>query len=197
MTKLILKTASITLACIVGVCALLFGAFILFCPSVLGKVSSDLGNDSASAYFYRLQADKSNGATDIAEFIYKLPSDADAQTVEKYAFLMIENKDFDKYLDNEGSKIFGSKLSACEFFYTKAVLSSFNLDNTEKSLTAGTTFVAKNGYTMDNPLRVLVTTKASLTDAEKTAVRDCLNAIKTTASVQELVYITADLGQLA
>ena len=51
MGKLILKTALITLACIIALALLLFGVFSLFFPSVMVSVTGGLGMDGACASY--------------------------------------------------------------------------------------------------------------------------------------------------
>ncbi len=202
MKKLILKTVAITLACIIGLCGLLFGAFILFCPHVLGKVSNDLGNESAAAYFYKLQCDKTGSCNDIAQYIYTLPSNGDQAKIEKYSLKMIENEGFEDYTSGKGAQIFGSDLAAKEYFYQKSAVASFMVSTSEtgdgdisKALNTCKIFVEKYGYTKANPFRILVMMKGDMNASQKYDALQALNGLPSQTGAN-LGYIIADTAEM-
>lgn len=108
MKKLVLKTAGITLAVIIMIAGLIFGAFAIFSPKTLAKFFDGAGNYSLSVIFYEKQYNKTQDISDLYVLSVKLDDEKDAEKTQKYLaeFLSSEGvKDYCANFDNIGSGI--------------------------------------------------------------------------------------------
>ncbi len=193
MEKLILKTAAITLACVFGVAALLFGAFMLFCPRILGSAAEKLNNYSASVWFFERQYYKTGNIADLAELIDKIDEKNDGERLAGFAAEMISREDFDVYCENVGNMGIGNfeEFTAQEYYYSKYAVSADAASATEM----GVLFVRKYGYTNFNPLRILAAERGVLmTPDQRTALIRELETIR--ADIDDTTLVDSDIAYL-
>ena len=108
MRKLVIKTASITLAVVIGLMVILFGALCIFSPSSVAKLFDGAGGYSASVFFYEKQYNKSQQLDDLYVLVLKLDENKDAQKTREYLteFLSTDGvKDYCKNLDSSNGKM--------------------------------------------------------------------------------------------
>ena len=108
MRKLVIKTASITLAVTIGLMFLLFGALCLFSPKSVAKTFESLGGQSVSIFFYEKQYDKTENIDDLYVLVLNLDYQKNASKTREYLteFLSIDGvKDYCKNLDTSNSKM--------------------------------------------------------------------------------------------
>ncbi len=108
MKKLVIKTASITLAVIIGIIALTFGTLCLFAPKSVAKLFDGAGGYSASVFFYEKQYNKTKNQDDLYVLVLKLDEQEDALKTRQYLteFLKIDGiKEYCKNLDTIGNKM--------------------------------------------------------------------------------------------
>lgn len=156
MKKLVLKTVAITLAGIVVLCGILYGIFALFSPKTLGSISEQLGNKSATIYYYGAQYGKTGSTYDLAKYISVLGSDADAKTLQKLSSELVERDDFTEYCKNSGKILYGSEVNSAEYFYYCLANAEYKLGNVAKSIEASEEFISYYGYTEFNPERMII-----------------------------------------
>ncbi len=124
MTKLILKTAAITLAAVILAGALLFGGLWLFSPVTLATIAENLGGDSAAASLYARQYDKSEDYKDLHKLCAVIDEHENSANAEKYLGEFIENENFVSYIfSDEVGKKEGEHAAA--FYAGKYVVSAF------------------------------------------------------------------------
>ena len=97
MKNLVIKTVVITLAAIVSLMAITFGALTVFTPKTLGGVFDGAGNYSAAVFFYDLQYEKTGNIEDLAVLIDESYGFGDKENAKKYVALMLKHKDFETY----------------------------------------------------------------------------------------------------
>ena len=85
MKNLVIKTVVITLAAIVSLMAITFGALTVFTPKTLGGVFDGAGNYSAAVFFYDLQYEKTGDIEDLAVLIDESYGFGDKENAKKYA----------------------------------------------------------------------------------------------------------------
>ncbi len=97
MKKLVLKTVLITLASIIGAALITFGAMSIFAPGTVAGFFDDLGNYSASVFFYEKEYIKSGDIDDLVVLIDKAYAENDGARTEEYLSELIGHKDFSDY----------------------------------------------------------------------------------------------------
>lgn len=107
MGKLVAKTVVIVLSVIIVIGSIIFGAFALYKPKVIGDLSQKVGNYGICCWAYSKQysIDKSESSFDEANFAY-----------QKYAFSLIEDGEYEKATDKVlNANIDGKTLSNSTF----------------------------------------------------------------------------------
>ncbi len=90
MRKLVLKTVFITLAVIIAIAGILFGAFAIFSPKIIGEKADKVASYKVACWAYAKQYDKDKDKEAFLDvnYIYK-----------KYAVSLIEDGKFVKATD--------------------------------------------------------------------------------------------------
>lgn len=143
MKKLVIKTASITLASIILFVGVLFGALAIFTPKTLGKFFDGMGGEDTAIFFYEKQYNKKQRNEDLFVLVDKLNAYDDEEKTYKYSKILIENVEF-------------SSLSDAEFYYGKFAVSAVECGKIEDGLKKSVQFIKDNGYTTHNPLRTII-----------------------------------------
>ena len=99
MGKLIVKTAVITLACIIALALLLFGVFSLFFPSVMVSVTDKLGMESACASYSVSQYKKSGTMEDLSAAVKRSYAAGHYEDAAVYGKIMIEASGFTAFCE--------------------------------------------------------------------------------------------------
>lgn len=186
MKKLVIKTICITLASLIGAFVLAFGAVTLFAPKCLGELFDGVGNYSASVFFYEKQYEKTDDINDLYRLVSKIDIEKDATVAEKYYFEFISHKDFESLcanIDNDNRAVL-----AKDYYYGTYCLALAKNGKLDKALSFAKTYVDENGYTINNPFRVIVMEYADDCNAEEIQkIKTALNLI-----VDDGEYLTAD-----
>ena len=191
MGRLVLKTAAITLASVIGVAALVFCAFVLFSPVTLARLSDNLNFYSAAVFFYEKQYSKTDSAEDLSALISVLDENSDSGRLAEYSRVMLEREDFSDYCADAGAKVYGGRLQAEEYFYGRFAVSGDVDDVVEFCVR----FVRLNGYTDYNPFRILISERGEgLGDADIRTVLDALKDLK--PSLSDTTVIDVDINYL-
>ena len=186
MKKLIIKTSLITLASIIGALVITVGALCLFAPATMAGFFDDVGNDSASVFFYEKQYEKTGDIQDLDKLLVKVYAQKDNKLCEKYAKAMIEHKDF-------------SKLSAQdkEYYYGCYALSLAKNGKFDKAVSVGTQYVEAYGYTKYNPLSVLLSDYIKQDMLEnKTKLKGAIEQTSN-VSIEQQTFKSNDLNKLS
>lgn len=132
MKKLVIKTAVITLAVIIALVGLLFGAFCLFSPVTLAKFFDGAGNYSLSVTFYEKQYKKTQDLSDLYVLSVKLDQGKDAQKTERYlsVFLTTDGvNDYCKKYDDTNSAV-----TTYEYLNGKYVCALYSVKGIDQAL---------------------------------------------------------------
>lgn len=161
MKKLVIKTALITLASVVGLIALLFGVFAIFIPKPLGDLFYNVGDYSTGMYYYEQQYNKTGSAEDLWTLCLKVDVYGDSLRAEKYLTAFKNQEEFEKYcntLDKGNTDTFTTE----EFIEGKLVCAIFKNKGIDKAIEKATECVTENSmvggeYTQYNPYFMLYT----------------------------------------
>ncbi len=168
MKELVIKTVLITLASVLGVFLLVFGALALFSPLTLAKLFDGTGGYSSSIHFYERHYDKTGDIEDLAVLALKINADIDTELAEEYFEKLVTDQSFDEFCANAE----GGELSNKQFYLGKYATVLVKNSKLDKALELAKEFVNENGYTSYNPYTVL------LIELGESFSADELNAIK-------------------
>lgn len=168
LKKLIVKTAIITLACVLGLILLTFGALAIFSPVTLANVFDKTGSYSASVYFYEKNYQNSGDIDDLALLTIKIDQDLDGEKAEEYLAKLVRHEDFIEFCASEqGGEVFNKQFYVGN--YAVVLVKNSKLID---AIDVAEIFVLENGYTDFNPYSVLL-----IEEGENLSVED-LDLIK-------------------
>ena len=197
MKKLILKTALITLLCIVVVVGAIFGFLVWLSPKTLASVFDKLGNYAFSVSMYEREYNNTKNLSDLSVLVIKLNQNIDGEKTEKYSLLMITDVNYIDYVKTTGKVEFYTELSAHEYYYGKAVSSMMQNDKFEDAIFYADKFVDEFGYSEHNPYRIIISSELnSLSISEKLEISQNLQSYISSATSEELVRINKDASLL-
>lgn len=177
MKKLILKTTAITLASVIVALGLFFGSFAIFSPITLAKFFDGVGMYSLSINFYESNFDKSNKLSDLVLLINEIDKEKDSELAEQYLKLLVEYEGFDRFCELE-DEYNPSQISARDFYLGEYVYALVKNAKFDLALDIAFGYVAENGYTENNPCRIIVFNAERLLDDDqiyklKQKIYDC------------------------
>ena len=145
----------------------------------------DVGNYSASVFFYEKQYEKSGDVNDLDKLLLKVYVAKDYEKTEKYSNAMISHSAFESFsLENK------------EYYYGCYAVALANNSKFSQAVQVGESFVEQYGYTQFNPLSILISDYIGDQMVEnkeqlRTAIMNTTNV-----SIEQLVYKTTDLIKL-
>ncbi|MBQ7340449.1 MAG: hypothetical protein IJW43_06315 [Clostridia bacterium] len=190
MKKLILKTALITLASVIGLSAVIYGVFALCFPLSLANLFENMGMDSVAVAYYRLNYEKTGDILDLADVCVKIDVNDNSKKAESYILELVEHKDFSSYcIDKDEEK---SPIKSRDFFYGKLVVASKKNSGIEKAIEHAKKCVSE-GYTEFNPFRLMITEENLLEREDLVLVKEELTELRQSISLTEEVILEEDL----
>lgn len=188
MKKLVIKTTLITLASIIGALIITVSALCLFAPATMAGFFDDVGNYSASVFFYEKQYEKSGDINDLDKLLLKVYAKGDTCKVEEYSKKIIHHEDFGGY-----------SVDKKEYYYDCYVLSLAQNGKFDEAVGQGLGFINQYGYTPYNPLRMLL--KEHLNDQmveQKAKLKQAIESVTTfhTLTDYEQIIWQQDLLEL-
>lgn len=155
MKKLVLKTAFITLASILGAIILVSGIFLLFIPKPVASFFESMGNYSASMSFYEKQYNNTKSDQDLWNICLKVDEYGDSARAEKYLHKFATSSNFEKNCKTlDQSKSNGYSQTTEEFIEGKLVIAVYKNKGIDKAIDVATQCVAED-YTVYNPFYML------------------------------------------
>ena len=97
MGKLILKTASVTLLCLVAVALILFGAVSLISPSAMMGLTDSLAMEGMSAYYSVAVYERTGAVGDLASAVERSFDAEHFDDAAKYGKLLLTSEGFSDY----------------------------------------------------------------------------------------------------
>ena len=186
LSKLVLKTAAVTLAAIIFLCALIFGAFVLFRPVSLARLFEGAGNDSAAAYFYIRSYEKTGDFEELALLCEKIDEHDMSEDAAKYLSLFIENEKFADYCEEYDAK-YSSYYSAREAAYGRLTVSIYLSEGIESALLKAKQLCEGN-YSEYNPFYWLITDGSlSFSETDVASIKTALRGIECDESEREFL----------
>ena len=184
MKKLVLKTASLTLAGILALGVILFGIFSLFSPKTIANTADKMGNYSVSVFYYEKAYEKSGYLEDLYDLIVKIDATTDGAKAEKYCGVMFGPTNANKltpFLLQKDREVADTSITTHEYLYGKyaiALCSQSDLAKIDKLITVCVKYTEDYGYTENHPLT--------------TAVSACVKNL----SKEELQKLSSQLGEI-
>lgn len=157
MTKLILKTAAITLAAVIVFLGLVFGAFALFFPRPLARFFENAGNLSAAAVFYERQYEKSGEPGDLAVLCDVLDEHTSPEKAEKYLGEFVYSDEFESFCADYDETYGVYTYSARELYQGRYVVARFINSGASSGVESALAFTEEGGYTEYNSFYWLIT----------------------------------------
>ncbi len=194
MKKLVLKTALITLGCIVGALCVLYGVFALFFPLNMAKFLDSIGMQKGAVSFYELHYEKTEDISDLGVLCVKVDELEDSIRAEKYISLLVEDKGFNDYLISfdEGSE---NLISGRDFFYGKLAIAKQKTGGVEAFLSFATNSI-KERYGEYNCFFIALTVEDLFSSEDMAQIKDALLLIAPTLDSEEQAFIERDLEYL-
>ena len=145
MKKLVLKTALITLASILGAIILVSGIFLLFIPKPVASFFESMGNYSASMSFYEKQYNNTKSDQDLWNICLKVDEYGDSARAEKYLHKFATSSNFEKNCKTlDQSKSNGYSQTTEEFIEGKLVIAVYKNKGIDKAIDVATQCVAED-----------------------------------------------------
>ncbi len=158
MKNLVLKTVAITLACVIGLTALLFGIFALFIPKPLANTFDKLGWYSWSMHYYEKQFERTEDVEDLYTLCLKVDEKTDSVRAEKYLGILVKKDGFRNFcLSKDGKNTSITTEEYLEAKYVNAVYRNSGIDKALEQAKICVTHQGTNGYTVYNPYYMLIT----------------------------------------
>ncbi len=194
MKKLILKTVLITLACVIGLLAILFGVFAIFFPSILAKTADNLGNYDVAIHYYEKQYQKTEDLDDLFVLCQKLDVKESPESAKEYLSIMVRSDGFVDFC-LEQDKISAEDIACGEYLTSKYVCAIYECGQTGVAIVVAREMVEEFGYTAYNPFYTLTLRYgAKMTDSELTEIKDTITQIKAGLTGTELEIANDDLA---
>ncbi len=183
MRKLIIKTALITLAIIIGACAITLGALLLFSPKTIGDIADKANNYSFAMYCYKLQYNKSEDIEDLGNIVRIVDENEDATTAVYYCELIKDHSEFTNYcveIDAETKADENDNvMKEAEYIYSKYAVALINVDRFDTMVDVCKNYCTSNGYSMYSPFSaVIANCGENLTVSELTTIKQKLRSLK-------------------
>ena len=159
MKDLIVKTAVITLASIVSLLAITFGALSIITPKTVADIFDNLGAKGASIFLYQMNYERTDDIQDLISIIDKAYVNEDSSDQEKYLDMLITREDFNSFCSASDRENFGKDdydITTKEFYYGYYVRVLYKNAQFDKAIEVSNEFVSSNGYTRFNPLTTLL-----------------------------------------
>jgi hypothetical protein len=191
LNKLVGKTIAITLAVIMGVVVVAFGATALFAPKILAGIFDNMGAYSASVFFYEKNYDKTGEIEDLVLLIDKLDVDKDSQAVEQFLFELINDEEFDSYCASFGED---ERLVPLKDYYNGQYAVALMMNGKQSDAISFCEGVVALGYNEYNPYRAIVYSLAgTLTTEQLTALKGSIEGVATSLSGTQLTLAQTDI----
>ena len=159
MKNLIVKTAVITLASIISLLAITFGALSIIMPKTVANIFDNLGAKGASIFLYQMDYERTDDIQDLIDIIDKTYANKDHFRQEKYLDMLIAREDFDSFCLTSDRESFGKDdcdITTKEYYYGYYASVLYQNAKFDKAIEIANEFVSLNGYTEFNPLTILL-----------------------------------------
>lgn len=171
MKKLVITTACITLAGILLVVGLIYGALFLFSPKTLVRFYDRMGNYNASINLSVRCYEKSKTDDDLIDLCFVIDESKSSEIGIKYIDLLIDKENFDSICNSNQAQ--DQYFTLQEYFSGKLTLCYLYNGNSLGAVSFAKEFVLAHGYTQFNPFYTLLTSQAGLLTSE------CIEQIET------------------
>lgn len=191
MKKLILKTALITLSCIIGIMVIMYGVFALFFPLPLARFLDSMGGKEIAVAYYKLNYDKTEKIEDLATVCMKIDSVNQSNLAEECLVELVQDEGFEEYCISQ-DLLTKSPIKSRDLFYGKLVVASLNYKGFAQAVDYAKEGV-KKGYSKYNPFRAILTSSQNLAEEELNSIKLTLLEIMITSSEEDKVNVDRDI----
>lgn len=177
-----------------GVVVVAFGVTSLIAPKFLANIFDGVGGYSASIFFYEKQYEKTEDIYDLVLLVDKIEKEKDSVLAEEYLYKLINHEQFNEYCNLSDGKGF---LNTKEYYSGLYALSLCKNRTIEEAMNFASEFVAINGYTIDNPFRVLISEYiGSGADQTLTIIKEKIQEKLSSFSGEQLIFATNDIKEI-
>lgn len=197
MGKLILKTASITLAAVVGVFGALYAIFAIFSPKVLAAAYDKLGNYGLSVYYYESQYKKTEDLNDLYILCVKLDENSDAKKTEEYLSLLVRDDGYIAFCEEQDASS-SAAVSTQQFIDGKYIVCVYDNGGTAVAAARASELVKRGeGYSDYNVFSVLLAEFGTdLSDGDLDLLEAAINSLEG-LSADEEINKESDLNEIS
>lgn len=192
MSKLVLRTAAITLAAIVALCGIVSGVLVLFFPGTLARFFMGAGNSSAAVVFYERQYKKTGDFGDLRILCDTVSEYSSSDTAEKYLGKFVTEQGFSEFCADFDKQYGVYTYSSREYYCGRFVVARFINSGIEQAADSAKDFVA-GGYTEYNPFYWLIADgQLSFSNSDAQVLESMLKSIEAQGESNE--YLQRDLS---
>ena len=191
MKRLIVKTAGITLACIIVFCVTAYFAVALISPRTVADAWESVNSYSMCVRYLEKQYNRTGEVGDLAYLCTKINGKTDASAKEKLSRLLADDG-FSAYAENadgSGSYMF----TTTEYFSGKLALACYYSVGLEDALDSAENSVKTFGYTENSAFYCLIIGADDLTAEQLSAIGDRIGALEG-LSEDEQVFANRDIS---
>lgn len=183
MKKLVIKTASITVAAIIIVALAAYFLTAAFSPKTIAEFYDKSGNYSKSVKYYAKQYKKTADFDDLKILCDKLDDKEDSERAAKYLGLFIECEEFFAFCNEQGNLGGGSLevISAGDYYRGRYVVAVFYAQGINSAANEAKTITEKVGFSQNDAFYILITECGEFLDENaKTYVSECIESLSAT-----------------
>ena len=151
-----LKTVTITLAAVLGVCMIIFGTLAMVAPAKVADFFDKLGWYNTSVHYYEKQYGKSDSIEDLAVLILKIDDESDSAKEKKYLETLLNHTDYKSYCTLKDSESENAEVKTNEYYSGAYAIALVRVGKFNDAISFAYDFVSKNTYTAYNPFSALI-----------------------------------------
>lgn len=193
MKKLIIKTAAITLAAIIIMALLIYGALAAFSPKSLAEFYDNAGNAGLAREYYARAYEKSGDINDLYVFCVKADEKGDAAKSAKYLEIMTKKEGFEEFCRGIDAG-YTVKITTAEFLRGKCAAANYYAFGVSKAVESALSFTG-GAYAENNAFTLFISRCVKDFSVEdKAAISAALESVKTSlTSDEDAARLNADV----
>lgn len=177
MKKLVIKTALITIACLLVLAILIYGILAIFSPKTLATVYQNFGNDSLSVKYTEKQYNKTKDIEDLYLLCVKLDYERDSEKTEEYTAILTSLTEYNGFCKEKDNEV-GSVIKTHELIEGKFVCAVYKNGGIEKTVETAKGLICEE-YSKYNCINTfIITFGEGLKGEEILKLKNCLIEIK-------------------
>ena len=195
LKKLVIKTACITLAVIISISFICFGAIALFFPKSMAGICEKVGLENAAFNNYVKVYEKSNDIEDLFVVVNKSAGIEKYKIAYEYVKEFVEKDEFVDFVTDYDESIGNPEFTTKEYVLGLYVVDCFYYLGVTYASDLAEKLVLEYGYTEYGPFSALISS-VSLTQDQKTIVRLAIERVYSKLDTLGKAYAGRDINLL-